>query len=108
MLVCVLTWFLAAYNGPALEALWLTVFCRLLFSSCIIVIVLLSSLGSLRNASIFAATFCELWALDRPTFRKIIVSAAARMVQGKVNFLQRCVCGGLAGCGRAGRRCPLQ
>lgn len=41
-----------------------------------------------RNASIFAATFCELWALDRPTFRKIIVSAAARMVQGKVTFLQ--------------------
>ena len=31
---------------------------------------------------------CDLWALDRPTFRQVIASTAARVVHAKVTFLQ--------------------
>ena len=43
------------------------------------------------NAGIQAVSDCELWALDRPTFRRIIVRAAARVINSKVTFLKRCV-----------------
>ena len=49
-----------------------------------------------RNAGIEACTECQLWALDRATFRRVIVRAAARVVTAKVDFLKRCGAGGLA------------
>lgn len=42
-----------------------------------------------RAASVTAVTPCKLWALDRRTFKRVVVRSAAAAVHEKVHFLRR-------------------
>ena len=57
--------------------------------ACVLVCAVCGCVRRHRNADVRAVTDCELWTLDRNTFRQVIATTAVRVVQHKVSFLQR-------------------